>query len=112
MKSLVRKKMQRFFFYLIWKFLPTCKEFVPILSGSLDRELSLYKKIIVKLHLIACPPCVRYLKQIKFVREASHKCDEKLLQTEADVKLSDETRERLKKILKDSAIALGVFFQF
>ncbi len=110
MKHLVRKKLQRFFFYLIWKFLPTCKEYVPILSESLDRELSVYKKVIVKLHLIACPPCVRYLKQIKFVREATHKCDEKILQTEPDVKLSDKTRERMKKLLKDSAVALGLFF--
>ena len=110
MKSLIRKKTQRFFFYLVWKFLPTCKEYVPILSESLDTELSLYKKIIVKLHLIACPPCVRYLKQIKFVREASHRCDEKTLQIASNVKMSDETRERMKNLLKNSAIALGLFF--
>lgn len=112
MKSLVRKKMQRFFFYLIWKLLPTCKEYVPILSESLDRELSLYKKVIVKLHLTACPPCVRYLKQIKFVSEASHKCDEKLLKSEPNIKLSDESRERIKNLLKHSAITLGIFTGF
>ena len=110
MKNLVRKKTQRFFFYLIWKFLPTCKAYVPVLSESLDSELSVYKKVIVKLHRLAGPPCVRFIKQIKFVREAAHKCDEKILQAEPDVKLSDETRERMKRLLKDSAVALGLFF--
>lgn len=89
--------------------MPSCKDYVPVLSESLDRELSLYKKIIVKLHLATCPACVRYLKQIRFVREASQRCGKNILETEPDVRLSDETRERLKNILKDSAIALGIF---
>lgn len=97
--------MQRFFFYLIWKFLPTCKQFVPMLSESLDRRLPLHQKFLVKLHLIACPPCVRYLKQIKFLSEATHKCDENLLQKEPEVNLSDAARERLKNVLRNSITA-------
>lgn len=109
MKHLVRKKIKRHFFFLIWKILPSCKDYVPVLSESLDRELSLYKKIIVKLHLATCPACVRYLKQIKFVREASRRCDKNILEAETNVRLSDDTRERMKNILKVSAIALGSF---
>lgn len=109
MKSLIRKKMQRFFFYLIWKFLPSCKEFVPLLSESLDRELSLYKKTIVRLHLAACPPCVRYLKQLGFVREASRRSAGRPAPSRSLVKLSSETRERMKDALKNSSAALGIF---
>ena len=108
-KRKITKKAQRFFFYLIWKLLPTCKQFVPILSESLDRKLPLYQKVLVKLHLKACPPCVRYLKQISFVREAAHQCGEKILQAEPTAKLSDDARERLKNLLKTSAIVLGLF---
>ena len=112
MKKNLRKKAQRFFFYLIWKFLPTCKEFVPMLSESLDGKLSLYKKIIIKLHLLACPPCVRYLKQIKFLSDATHKCDENLLHHAPDAKLSNDARERLKDLLKTSVGAFGLFLIF
>lgn len=103
-KRTLTKKLQRFFFYLVWKLLPTCKEFVPILSESLDGKLSLYKRIIVTMHLVTCPSCVRYLKQIKFLREASHKCGEVVTSKEPDVKLSDAARERLKNALKSAAM--------
>jgi hypothetical protein len=73
-----------------------------MLSESMDRKLSLYKRIILKMHLVACPPCVRYLKQIKFLREATHRCDDQILQNEPDAKLSDDARERLKNALKSS----------
>lgn len=103
-KRNLTKKLQRFFFYLVWKLLPTCKDFVPILSESLDGKLSIYKKIIVKTHLVACPPCVRYLKQIKFLSETAHRCNKEILQKETDATLSDEARERIKIALKSSVM--------
>jgi hypothetical protein len=111
-KRTLTKKLQRFFFYLIWKFLPNCKQFVPILSESLDRKIPPYQRILVKLHLIACPPCVRYLKQIRFVREAAQQCGENIWQTETNTKLSDDARERMKNLLKTSAIIISLFESF
>ena len=94
----------------VWKNLPPCKEIVPVLSQSQDRKLSLREKIVVKMHLAACAPCVRYLKQINFLSDAFHKCDEKNLPVEPAAKLSPDARERIKNIMKSSVIILGFMF--
>lgn len=109
-KHSLKKKLRRLFIYLVWKLLPSCKEFVPVLSESLDKKLSLHQRIIVKMHLAACPSCVRYLKQIKFLSEASRKSDEKILLKRSDAKLSDEARQRLKNILKTSIGTFALIF--
>ena len=42
---------------------------VPLMSESMERSLRLRELVQLKLHLIVCAWCARYLKQIKFVRE-------------------------------------------
>ena len=94
----------------VWKNLPPCKEIVPILSQSQDRKLTLREKIMLKLHLAACNPCVRYLKQINSLSDAFHQSDEKILQTVPTSKLSDAARDRIKNTLKTFAIVLVSMF--
>ena len=88
----------------VWKNLPPCKEIVPIISQSHDKKLTWREKIVLKMHLAACPPCVRYLKQINFLSGAFHHSDEKLLQIDPTFKLSETARDRIKNSLKTSAI--------
>ena len=38
------------------------------MSGSMDRSLGLRESLQLRLHLIVCAWCARYLKQIKFMR--------------------------------------------
>lgn len=109
-KTKIYKKLQRAFFVWVWRNLPPCREFVPMLSESLDRKLPFHKRVLIKIHLLACKPCVRFLEQSKFLREAMREIDEEIMQTESSAKLSGEARERLKNILKTTASVYGLFF--
>lgn len=72
---------------------------VKIITASLDSKLSRTEWILMKVHLLSCDPCVNFLKQIKFIRNALSHSDERLGQVDASVKLSDDARARLKKNL-------------
>lgn len=111
-KTKIYKKLQRAFFVWVWRNLPPCREFVPMISESLDRKLPFHKRLLIKIHLLACKPCVRFLEQSKFLREAMHELDAELIQKETPAKLSDEARDRLKNILKTTASVYGLFFIF
>ena len=42
---------------------------VPLMSESLERRLDVSERISLRLHLLVCAWCARYLKQIKFLRQ-------------------------------------------
>lgn len=77
--------------------LPDCKTITPKLGESLDRNLDLWTRLIMKLHLFTCGPCRRYLHQIKFVKEAVRMAAEHLKNnSDARVELSAEAKDRIK----------------
>ncbi len=88
---------------LIFRTLPPCKEIVKIVSASLDRPLTLRERLIMKLHLVACQPCVRYMEQSHFLSAAATQLDEHLKDELFTGRLSDEARERIRKVLSTSA---------
>lgn len=89
-----------------WHNLPPCKVIVKWITAAEDGRLSLYKTIVMKIHLFSCRPCVNFLKQLKFLRRAMHECGDNLAPPEnEDAKLSDAARERLKNAIKSSATA-------
>jgi hypothetical protein len=49
--------------------LKPCQYMVSLMSESLDRPLSPREKLQLKLHLIVCTWCARYLTQIGFMRQ-------------------------------------------
>ena len=73
---------------------------VKIITASMDGDLSWREWIMMKIHLLSCDPCINFLKQIKFIRTALGHSDDVLGQQDESVKLSDETRARLKKTLE------------
>ena len=78
---------------------PSCKEIVHIITASLDRPLTLREKFLMKTHLFACKPCVRYLDQSEFVSSAIKIMDEgEKLDLFAGA-LSDSARSRIKSAL-------------
>ena len=87
----------------ILRTLPPCKEIVKIVSASLDRPLSFRERTVMKLHLIACKPCVRYFEQSSFLSSAASKLDENLKEDLFTGRLSDEARDRIKNAVKSSA---------
>jgi hypothetical protein len=86
----------------ILRTLPPCKEIVQIISASLDRPLTLRERLVMKLHLVACRPCQRYLAQSEFLQTATHHLDDELKDDLLAGRLSDEARERIKTLLKVS----------
>ena len=102
------QKLRRARNLFILRTLPPCKEVVKIVSASLDRPLSFRERTVMRLHLIACKPCVRYFEQSQFLGDASSQLDEQLKDELFTGRLTDEARERIKKVLKTSASLLAV----
>lgn len=84
----------------VWRKLPECKQMVKIITASMDEKLSWSEWILMKIHLLACDPCVNFLKQIKFVRSVLRQSDKRLAEADPAVKLSDDARARMKKALE------------
>ena len=77
---------------------------VPLMSESLERRLGLIERLELKLHLMVCAWCARYLKQIKFLRQlVRQRTFAAATDTASPVTLSAEARQRIgKAVLKDS----------
>jgi hypothetical protein len=72
---------------------------VPLMSESLDRQLSIRERLRLRLHLLVCVWCVRYLQQIKLLRRLSR--DRPLATGELSASLTVETQERIAKSLQN-----------
>ena len=86
----------------IWTYLPPCKEMVKIISASLDRKLTFRERVILKIHLWACQPCVRYFEQSQILQNAASHLDDELKNELFSGRLSDEARNRIKDIMRAS----------
>ena len=76
---------------------------VPVMSESLERRLGLVKKIKLRLHLLVCAWCARYLKQIKLLRQVvSQREFASSDDNAAPLKLTDEARQRISESLQNS----------
>jgi hypothetical protein len=87
----------------VWKKLPPCRDMVKIITASMDGKLSWRDWLMMKLHLVACDPCVNFLKQLKLIRTALLRKSEQVeVDAEQHISLSDAARDRIKNAL-DSA---------
>ena len=85
--------------------LPPCDQLVPVISDSLDRELPLHGRLILKMHLFVCLRCRRYLQQLRFMRRAIRARSARLLTEEPAANfLSEGARERIKRALNSKRI--------
>jgi hypothetical protein len=68
------------------------------MSESLERRLSLREWLGVRLHLLACAWCARYLKQIRFVRSLlrGHRATTELVPS-----LATDARARITRALQN-----------
>ena len=46
-----------------------CSYMVALMSESMDRPLGIGERLQLKLHVVVCTWCVRYLDQINFMRQ-------------------------------------------
>jgi len=85
------------------KRLPPCKEIVPLISQSLEQPLSLREKLKLRLHLLTCKFCIRYLEQLLFMRDVIHQCGNEDAHHELafpSIQMSPDARERIKRALE------------
>ena len=75
---------------------------VPVMSESLERRLGLVERIKLRLHLLVCAWCARYLKQIKLLRQAFSQREFSADNNASPLKLTDEARHRISESLRNS----------
>jgi hypothetical protein len=78
-------------------FSPTCKEAIRLQSDALDRPLSRGERIGLWLHLRLCVWCLRYGRQLKYLRLAAQCCEEEHLPAPP---MPRAVRERIKQRLR------------
>ena len=100
----LKKRVRRAVIFWLARRLPHCRQMAPVFSESLDRRPSLRTRVVIRLHLFTCTRCVRYLKQLRFMREL-FEAGERLCADDsaAAPALDRETRERLKGALRPRA---------
>ena len=88
--------------YFLLRRLPTCKQMAPVMSESLERQLTLRERVTLKLHLWVCVWCVWYLENLRTMRDALHARgarEEEPGEVDSAVRLSEEARERIRRAL-------------
>lgn len=81
---------------------PNCREASRLQSEALDHALTPLQRFGLRVHLILCKWCRRYGKQIRFLRRAAHEHPDQVAEASPST-LSPESRERLKRALRDEA---------
>jgi putative zinc finger protein len=72
----------------------SCHDVSKLLSESADRELPLWTRINMRMHLILCRACAQGEKQLSSLRELLRKHEK------APMCLSEETKAKMKKTLQ------------
>ena len=79
--------------------LQPCAAMVPLMSQSLDRQLALSERLKLRLHLLVCVWCTRYLNQMKFLKTLLRSTPIPDESGPTSVALTAEARERISKSL-------------
>ncbi len=84
------------------KYTPRCEEVTRLHSESLDRPLPLRKRIGIKLHFLICIWCEQYLKQLRFIRQAVRRHQDRLEGQDGSSAptLSSDAKDRIKRALE------------
>jgi hypothetical protein len=102
MPDTIFQRIKTSLIYWLARRLPDCKTVTPKLGESLDRKLGFRATISLKLHLITCKACERYLSQIEFLKQAAQRHGEgELLDRKLSTAiLAPEAKQRLKDALR------------
>jgi predicted anti-sigma-YlaC factor YlaD len=77
--------------------MPSCKQITELASKQLDKPLSRWQKWQLRLHLLICRHCRRYVKQMRFLqRISSHLPTTQVLSAEARERIANNIRQKLK----------------
>ncbi len=54
------------------RFKLSCKETHRLVSEGLDRDLSIYERLLMRMHLTVCDACTNFNGQMALLRKAMH----------------------------------------
>ena len=80
-----------------------CKDVSKLVSESLDHELSFWQRFNLWMHLSMCRLCWSFRKDLVHLHEETREHARHIelgAEEEPDVKLSDESRDSMKRLLK------------
>jgi hypothetical protein len=80
----------------------SCKDVARLVSEALERDLGLRQRWAMGFHLLLCSHCARFRRQLRLLGDMARRFAEADLDTvlPADVVLSSEARERIKRDLR------------
>lgn len=82
--------------------LQPCRKIVPLISQSMDRQLKLREWLQMKLHLLICSWCVRYKKQITFLRQILRQQERSCSSIASTAGLNDAARDRINQSIRSN----------
>lgn len=82
-----------------WMF--SCEEISQKVSQSMDVRLPFHHRMAIRTHLLMCRYCARFRRQLNLLRKMSRHDDSGILPPGSPSRLSQESRERIKKSLRN-----------
>ncbi len=77
-----------------------CKQYAELSSKDLDRQLSFWERVALKIHRVACPRCNEVRDQFKSIRSACRWFPREDDSDDPQCVLSEEIRQQIKCTLK------------
>ena len=84
------------------KLTPSCDIITHKISKSMDHNISMRERLQIKLHILGCKLCKRYQKQLTTLNDAFENYAQDETTDQKDT-LSDEARQKIKKILSNQS---------
>jgi hypothetical protein len=81
-----------------------CDKAIFLISQSLDKKLSLRERTILRWHLIVCKKCSQYQGELELIQgllRVHHQGAEEPGGANLSARLSEEARQRIKKLLAE-----------
>lgn len=79
-----------------------CHDVSKLISESLDRKLSLWQRLNLWMHLGMCGLCWGFRKSLVHIHKEARQHAEEIERdaVDSEIKLPDESRERMKRLLE------------
>lgn len=86
-----------------------CKEYAHLSSRGMDKSLSFWERLSMRIHLLLCKPCNLLREQFKIMREACRLVSADETPTpQSDVQLPDDVCRRIKSAIQKASEEKGL----
>ena len=79
----------------------TCKEVAALASKALDTRLAWSERLGMRMHLLLCRMCSRYIEQLRFLHKVLGTLDAHSEAFGRQPALPPEARERIQRVLEE-----------